>query len=642
LARKQSIDGSQPLNALYLEVAGGESSVAKALYPLLRESGYEVHFALTDRVQRYDLVIDNASRSAADVRALLVGLGGLTAHFVLISSYQVYPRAARLRPWHEDEIDVCIDQFQSLPTEVLACRSVERELRMLARGHFPVTILRPALLEAHDSAETISRWFVDRILEGGLIVLPEGDLPTYRHISAADLAAAIAAVAGREQSFDCALNVASQAVLGYWGHAAMLRDGLGHSLRFAYVPAWRWRAANLSLPLGERASSSFIEPSPILYQLGWRPGDTLEFVMALARQLAENRRPADFRTIRIERRVLDESEADLLYSPGLVSAPLPHHETRQWLLSGWAGQPASLSLERLENVQKFPLPMVKVRALTLTSTEERFLRGEYPQQGQRAIGHNALLEVMQSGDAGLAPGSLAIPLAILPCGDSACPICRSRLHAVLGIGCDGYGWGVCTTPPSHLIPIPKEMGVLALLADPLASLLAALGEPLTASKGPIWIAGRTFEAALVAWLAEDAGRPVRLVDRRTWPHDEFPVQAVDEALSQMHAGTIERPVLAVDFTGSTDVAWPLANALSEGSSMYVRRRPLGIPHGIHWHELPAAAPGRARLEEAVALLQRWTMFRDVGRRVGPAVPLDLYWDALLPSPFSLPWLDDTR
>lgn len=628
------------MKALYV---GELEFVGRELLPLLQQAGYQVDCGDPDPLQQYDLVVDNASSSATEIRALVAGVGKNTSHYILISSSRVYPAIFRLRPWIESEADVTIDLYPSLPPAVLAARATERELRLLARGRFPITILRPAAVDGPNAPEGITRWFVERILHGGVVVLPEGDLPSYRHVSSTDLAHAIVTVAGRNETFDHAINVASQALLSYWGHAAMARDGLAVPLRFAYVPASRWRAAGLSLPQGELASSSFIEPSPLLHQLGWRPGDTFEFVSGLARHCAEHRRHGDRAAIDREHRVLDEAEAIPLYTPAAPSAPALQHETRQWVLRGWAGRPASLALERIADVQQQPSPLVKVRALTLTAPEERFLRGEYAQHGDRAIGHNALLQVLQPGASNVAYGAMMVPLSTLPCDDPECPWCHHhRHHAVLGIACNGYGWGICNTPPSHLIPAPPELGMAALLANPLATLISALAAALASDRGPVWIAGRTFEAALVAWLAEDAGRPVLLVDRRVWSHDEFPTQGVEQALEQVRAGTLAAPTLAVDFTGSGDVTWPLTHALTAGSSLYVRRRPLGVPHNIHWHEMPAAAPNRALLEQALGTLQRWSVFRNINARVGPAVPLDIFWDALLPSPFSLPWLEDKQ
>lgn len=625
------------LKTLYL---GEPNFFGREVVPLLQKAGHEVDTGKPRRHRRYDLVVDNASRSPVELRAVVAAHRDRARHYVLISTSRVYPRLPRLTPWREDEIDVAIDQSHSLPPETRRARAVERELRLLCTNGVPFTILRPAIVDGPDAPHGMTHWFVDRILDGGLVVLPEGDLPTYRHVSAADLARAVLAVAGRSEAFNRVMNVTSQALLSYWGHAAMVRDGLAQALRFAYVPAWRWRSEGLRLPQEEWAASSFIEASPALHALGWRPGDSFEFVTSLARHCARHRQPTDAAVIDRERQVLRNVEAAPVYTPGIPPVPLAPHKTRQWVLRGWSGRPASLALERIDSVHQFATPMVKVQALVLTPPEESFLRGEYHQSGHRAIGHNALLEVIQPGKSALQAGSMMVPVSTLPCADPECPFCVSRAHAILGIGGNGYGLGVCTTPPSHLVPAPPALGKAALLADSLATLQTALDEPLADHEGPVWIAGRTFEAALAAWLAQDAGRPVMHVDRLACDHAEFPTRSVSDALEEVQAGKLPQPTLAVDLTGCMDVTWPLAHALAAGSRLFVRRRPMGVPHAIRCTEMEAAAPDRARLEHAMATLERWSLFRNLEARMGPAVPLDIHWDALLPSPFSLPWLED--
>lgn len=623
---------AQQKTALYLGAAGVFRDL---IGTALETTGYRTVFR-QEESSRYDLVVDAASKSAVSLRAAFHGVGVRCGQYLLVSSCTVYPATPRLRPWQEPDADVCEDMHGCLTPAVQALRRTERELKLLAGNRIPFTILRPAYVEGVGMPNRISNWLVDRILHGGLLVLPEGDLPTYRLVQPADLAAAIATVAGRPETFGQVMNVTGQGVLSYWGHAAMLRDGLRRELRFAYVPAWRWRAANLSLPLGEVASCSLIEPSKLLHELGWRSSDPISSVEQLARASAAENRLPDYRTIEHERRVLAEAEAEQEYTPGVPPYPLLLKTPPQRVLRGWAGQPGSLSLEGLQQVATFPDPVVKVRALALGIPEERLLKGEFPQNGARVIGHNALLEVVRSGTSGVETGSIMVPLSRMPCGETGCPFCG---NGVLGIGCDGYGWGVCTTPPSHLLPVPVELGMAALLADPLGSLLWAFSETLAGSDGPVWIAGRTVEAALAVWLAQDAGRPAVLVDRRTFEHPEFPTQRIDDMLQQVRNGEVTPPTLAVDLTGSCDVSWPLSCALAAGSSLWARSRPPGVSRGIHWHELPAA-PSRHYLELALATLVHWQGFRDLSLRVGPAIPFDLFWDAFLPAPFSQPYLEE--
>ena len=618
---------------------GPKSHFGELIEQALVGAGYEL--GVPGAPCAFDLVIDNASRSASELRAVVSSLNEPVGQYVLISSHHVYPSSVTLRPWIEEDADKSFDLSVVLPPLTMAARATERELRLLAGGDFPITMLRPSLIEGDESCVDATHWFADRILDGGVVVLPEGDLPSYRHVSQADLVAAIMTVAGCKDAYGRVLNVTNQATLSYWGHAAMVRDGLGLPLQIGYVPSWRWRAAGLTLPLGELASSSFIESSPLLHKLGWRAQDSYELIRNRATQRAKQSRPNCGALFARERQVMTEAGMEALFQPTRSQDSPQQQAMQQWVLRGWAGQPSSLALERLPLAAQFPAPVVKVRALTLLAAEERFLRGEYPQQGHRAIGHNAILEILSPGPHALTAGAMAVPMSVLPCGEPECPFCRGGLHAVLGIGCDGYGWGVCSTPPSHMLTVPSTLGMTALLLDPLASLIAGISDRLANDSAPVWIAGRTFEAALVAWLAQDAGRPVLHVDRRDWTHPEFPVRAIEPLLAQRRSGAIVAPTLAVDFTGSADVSWPLGQALAEGGHLFVRRRPPGIPQGIHWHELPAAAPNRASLEDAVIRLQRWAQFRNVGQRVGPAVPLEQFWDALLPAPFSLPYLEGT-
>lgn len=619
--------------------AGETDFIGAAIIAALQAAGWKVVSDLTAD-DYYDLVIDAASMSALDVRTLLAGITDRCGHFLLISSCDVYPAVPRLCPWRESDADVCEDLPPFLSPVVRTFREMERELKLGVTGLPEYTILRPAIIEGVNDPAGRTSWFVQRILNGGLLVLPDGDLPLYRHVSVEDLAQAAVSVAGREEAFGQTINVVGQGILNYWGHAAMIRDGLGHELRFAYVPAWRWRAAGLRLPMGESASSSFIEESALLRELGWRPQDDLNFVMELARNCRERMGANDDPTYARERQALADFEVLDEYRPGIPENPLSPQDEPQSLLQGWAGQAAGLTLSRLPQLHNFPAPVVRVRALALGPSEERLLKGEYPQQGSRAIGHNALLEILDPGTSGLAAGASMLAFGAMPCEEPHCPFCAGGAHGVLGIGCDGYGWNVCTTPPSHLLPVPEGLEKAALLADPLAALLAALAEPLRQGDGAVWVAGRTVEAALAAWLVEDAGRPLYLVDRRVWEHDEFPVQAVGDLERRVLASELAAPELAIDFTGSTDVTWPMAVALAPGGNLYGRSRPLGITHGRHWHTLPSAAPSRPWLEKALELLVCWHKKRDLARRIGPSIPQQLFWDTFLPHPFTQPYLEE--
>lgn len=619
---------------------GPDDECARHLRKQLLAAGHA--FALPGLESGCDILIDRASTSPADARAATLATGPVL-QYILVSSYRVYPAVPRLAPWRENEVAFASDLAPWSDPGLLQARALERELRILAGQRISVTILRPAPLEGGESDLGITAWMTERILDGERVVLPEGDLPSYRVCSMNDLANAIVAVAGQPESFGQIWNVVNPGVLGYWGHAALVRDGLGRNARFGYVPASRWRTAGLSLPGISLAPASLIAIPQGLLDLGWRPDDPVALIHGRARACAQQRQPSLTHTMVTERHLLAqvETEANQRPAPGQSAQPLPRHDSRQWQLTGWAGQPASLSLTRSAEPRAMPSPLVKVLALALHPAEERFLRGEYPQRGARALGHNAILEILHlpPEETVLRVGQRVLPVSALPCGDPVCRFCSGGRHGVLGIGCDGYGLGICSTPPGHLVPLPDQLGHAALLADPLASLTCALEDRLKADTAPVWIAGRTVEAALAGWLAYEAGRHVVHVDRRDWSHDEFPVTAIDPLLQRLRGGELSAPTLVLDFTGNAEVAWSLSHALAKGGHLYARRRPPGIAHGTHWHEMHAAAPNRAALETALDRLQQWSKYRDLNKRIGPAVPLDLYWDALLPAPFCQPYLE---
>lgn len=632
------------MRALYL----GESEfVGPSIVSALREAGHVVSTApqielvgRDDLASRFDLIVDNAAKGAEDVRTAVRALGAGAGHYVLMSSCQVYPATLRLRPFRPEELDPCSDlSLRGLPPDVAGPRAAERELHLLCRGSFPFTVLRPALIDGADDPQGRAAWFVDRILDGGLLVLPDGKLPIFRHVTPFDLARAVRTIAGVARAFGQTLNVVSQGVFNYWGYAAMLRDGLGVELKFRQVPADRWRAAGLHLPMGEQSSASFIEQSPLLGELGWTPTEEWDIMIPISQQLRRRPRSLDHAVRQRELQVLSAlDDGETWLAPGWVGAA--QEPPANWRLLGWPGQPASFCLQPMERLKSYPTPVLRTQRLALGAGESMLLRGELnTPPGSRVLGHNALLEVLQSDRRGPAPGTLCIPWARLPCEDPACGFCHGAAPQVLGLDCDGYGLGLCYTPASHLVEVPRALRTVALLADPLACLLHSLAPALRDGTGPVWICGMGVDAALASWLAQDAGRAVVHVDREPMDHSEFPVIAIEKARAASESGEQPRPTIVIELSGRLSSWAPLGEALSEGGQIYAHHRPMGAPGRTEFISLPLAAPTRTLLEQALELLGRWAVHRDLGPRIGPAIPLGAYWDLFLGLPYRQPYLD---
>ncbi len=588
----------------------------------------------------FDATIDFSARSAEDVRLVRETWGALAGHYLLVSSCEVYPNVPRDSPWRADELPLVSDEgLASLSPRVRGLRAAERELCLSASG-LPWTVVRPAVVEGSADPAPRAAWFVSRVLDGGPLVLPAGSGLVYRHVTAADLARALGVTAGRPETFSRVLHVTGEGLLSTWGHAAMLMDGLGRRVPFAYVPADEWQAAGLTLPYGDVAHAAFLEPSQLLFDLGFEPSDELASVNEMARAIAQSAPQPNPHARAAERRLADETQARASSSSSKrARAASPG---RQWKLTGEPGAPATVRLEWSDEIPPLPAPVLRTRQVALSVAERLLLAGELPADpGRRVLGHDALVEVVEPGTSGLVAGSLHLPLARLPCDVPTCAWCREPAALTLGVDTDGYGARFTTTPAEHLVPVSPAAEPYALLADPLALLTEALAKVIE-KNAVVWICGRSVEAVICGWLARDAGASVRSVERLAHAGENGidPTIAIDEAVAAVQQARIPPPGVAIELTGSADLGRQLASALAPRGVLVGWRKPAFIDPRVRFVALPPAAPSRQSLAQALEKLVRWAPVRDLSRLTGPAVAPDLFWDAFAPAPFSLPYLEE--
>ena len=216
-------------------VFGTGSSLQHEIEEEFRANGHEVTSSLSRTKipnRFYDVAVDTSARGMSDMRLVVQALKDKTSHYILISSYKVYPSIPRVIPWHTGDIDLCDESgVEALNRTVREYRAVERELQM----HFPLsmewTILRPAIVEEKENPEPNNMsWFVNRILDGGPIVFPDNDDLLFRHISSNDLARAVCLMAKREEVFSQMIHLASNALLSFESYARMLMKCLGQEV----------------------------------------------------------------------------------------------------------------------------------------------------------------------------------------------------------------------------------------------------------------------------------------------------------------------------------------------------------------------------------------------------------------------------
>ncbi|MHB0885527.1 MAG: NAD-dependent epimerase/dehydratase family protein [Bacillota bacterium] len=86
-------------------------------------------------------------------------------------------------------------------------RALEKVLWGLrGRPPFAFTIARPANIEGPGDPSNRRGFYIQRIADGGPVIIPDGLNPPFRHVYVDDVAQALAAMAGNERTYGRAHN----------------------------------------------------------------------------------------------------------------------------------------------------------------------------------------------------------------------------------------------------------------------------------------------------------------------------------------------------------------------------------------------------------------------------------------------------
>jgi nucleoside-diphosphate-sugar epimerase len=205
-------------------VIGGTGLIGRALVPELLRRGHEVaivsrgrsrpewwgrvaHILADARAFRlredYDAAIHNLAYDADDVRHAVRALRGRIGRFILTSTMAVYNYWEFDRPVREEDFDPAAPAHNSY-----AAGKRRAELALAeSPPDCPLTVFRPPILEgAHDG--TLRTWFwIRRLLDGGPVLLPVLDRPSWvRNLWVGDLARAYAdALTGPPGTYNIAM-----------------------------------------------------------------------------------------------------------------------------------------------------------------------------------------------------------------------------------------------------------------------------------------------------------------------------------------------------------------------------------------------------------------------------------------------------
>jgi nucleoside-diphosphate-sugar epimerase len=168
--------------------------------------------AFADRLasERFDAVIDNIAYTAEDVESALDALGGRAGRYVLTSTGAAYRYASgALSPLDEDTVDLDYTPPGYNPADrnwQYAQGKVDAE-RATRQGSIPWTVIRPpVVLGPYDP--TLRGWFyLQRLMDGGPLLLREGGLSSFRLAYSDDLARAYLLALQTEKAIGGTYNI---------------------------------------------------------------------------------------------------------------------------------------------------------------------------------------------------------------------------------------------------------------------------------------------------------------------------------------------------------------------------------------------------------------------------------------------------
>lgn len=559
-----------------------------------------------------------------------------TGHLLLISTHAVYPSTPATAPWTETTFHPADDFAGGATTEARFAREAERTVVVGEGRRTNWTILRPSIVEGPDDPTDRTWWTLSRIMDQGPLILPDDGPRLFRHVLADDLARAVTLLLGEPRAFGRILNVTGEGLLTPLGYALMLMDGLGRRVPVQWVPGASWRDAGLPQPMNESETTSLIEVSPLLAELGWKPQPEVEWVESLARTLSQRPAPKPDEAHRaLERRVYQEALTSHAFDVSFNDENLPPLP-KQWKITVSPGAPASLAFEA--HFGNLPAPVLKVLGVAFDDTVERLLSGDLPARPEPLVpGQAALLEVLEPGKTPFQPGDRVVPIARMPCETADCPWCQDRVERFMGVDADGFTASHVTAPGSHLVPVPDGLGRAALLAHPLARLIEAFEPLLENSEGPVWILGTTALARLAGLLARDAERHVVhltcTAEDDSQLVDGLRLESITSAAEKVRDGISLRAGLCANLSAARHGE----SLLFESSEATAK---LLTPFGsaIEPSRVVKLSPGaltRQALEKALTRLERWASFRDLDAMLSATVDPRNALDAFLAPPFEL-------
>lgn len=254
------------------------------------------------RDHNFDAVIDNIAYTREDVDSAVRALQGRTGQYVFTSTMAVYRDTEGARPLRESDADLNwvprpgeATRSALHPTQGHAYGTGKRqaELALIEQNAFNWTVIRPPIIVAPDDRTRRVWWFVQRILDGGPILVPDwGPRRVFQVAYADDLAETYVAALGNPGAYGKAYNVAQPEIFGPETWIDALSAALGRDSRCVRVGEEAIQQAGLAgydMPIAGRPFGNYlVELSAAYADLDFRPSPMETWVGATARGCAAN------------------------------------------------------------------------------------------------------------------------------------------------------------------------------------------------------------------------------------------------------------------------------------------------------------------------------------------------------------------
>ena len=228
-----------------------------------------------------DGVIDNIAYTGAHVRAAVDAFAGRTAHYVFTSSAAVYMLTGR-PPYFEEAAPPPASEIRDAdPNEwAYTLGKIEAERELLQQDRLPFTILRPpVVIGPHDPSLRL-QFYVQRVLDGGPLLLLDGGKHCFHLADSRDLATAFQRVlqagsAAMGKAYNvCQPDVLSLEEIVTTAAETLASPSLAVPIPLAALPA----GFEYPEPLGPYPQPMICPPRRACQELGLRPKPVLEAV----------------------------------------------------------------------------------------------------------------------------------------------------------------------------------------------------------------------------------------------------------------------------------------------------------------------------------------------------------------------------